>query len=123
MEHETLESIYSEIKVSLKDVIHKTNSILEDSEQIFKKAKVDIVQYEPIILKPKGVIKEWFVQNGLNPLSSTDFFDYLFTKAASTGRLNSETKEITFSEEDAKVFGYSTVHIYDLFEKIPTYFE
>ena len=123
MEHETLESIYSEIKVSLKDIIHKTNSILEDSEQIFKKAKVDIVQYEPIILKPKGLLKEWFVENGLNPLSSTDFFDYLFSKAASTGRLNSETKHISFSETEAKIFGHTSMHIYDLFEQIPTYFE
>lgn len=123
MDSESIESIYSEIKVSLKDVITKTNSILTDSVRAFKKAKIEVVQYEPIILKPVGPMKEWFALHKLEPLSSSDFFNYLFCIAQKEGRLHLETKNISFSQEDAKVFGSSSMHIYDLFENIPKYFE
>jgi len=122
-DNDSIESIYSEIKVSLKDIIIQTNNILTDSDKAFKKAKLEFVQYEPIILKPTGLMKEWFALHNLKPLSSKEFFNYLFSTAQKEGRLNYALQTLSFSKEDAKVFGSTSMHIYDIFEKIPTYFE
>lgn len=119
-----IESIFSEIKQSMKSIIKETNEVLKHSHNAFKKTKDKMVDLQRIELKPSKVVKDWFQEKGCSSFTIPDFFELLFNNE--NNKLDFNTKQIILCEKDAKVFGFTfnqPISIYEIFERLPTYFQ
>jgi hypothetical protein len=118
-----IDDIYSEIKESMKKIVDQTNDVLKFSSSAFKKAKDKIIVLENEIMKPRDGVKEWLRMHNKTSITLPDFFTLLFSTAKS---LDYKTNSIVFSNKDALYFGFEEnkqVHILDIFENLPKYFE
>lgn len=118
-----IDDIYSEIKESMKKIVNQTNDVLKFSSSAFKKAKDKIIVLENEIMKPQEGIKEWLQKYNKTSITLPDFFELLFSTAKT---LDYKTHTIVFSNKDALYFGFEEnkqVHILDIFENLPKYFE
>ena len=121
-----IEMELEQMKESMKQIVKNTNSVLKHSVIAFKKTKRKMLFLDNVPMTPTNKTKEWFEKHGVEKITIPDFFDLLFKLASSKNRLDFTTRTITFSEEDAIVFGFppeSKVSIVDIFENLSKYFE
>ena len=76
-----VDTIYSEIKESMKAIVNQTNSILKFSSSAFKKAKEKSIILENEIMKPKEIIKQWLQEKNKSSITLPEFFDLIFQDA------------------------------------------
>ena len=104
-------------------VLLETTKHIKHSSATFKKTKDKIIHFEKKQLIPSEKLKAWVQERNIMTLS--DFFDFIFSNAASDNRLDYLNKTITFTS-DAELFGFVEglpISIYTLFENIPNYFQ
>ena len=121
-----VDTIYSEIKESMKNIVSQTNSILKFSSSAFKKAKEKSIVLENEIMKPKEPIKQWLQEKNKSSITLPEFFDLVFQNAKNSNLIDYKMRTITFLEKDAHHFGFTPnvpIHILTIFEMLPTYFE
>ena len=118
-----VDTIYSEIKESMKAIVNQTNTILKFSSSAFKKVKEKSVILENEIMKPKEPMKQWLKKSSI---TLPEFFDLIFQNAKKSNLIDYKMRTITFLEKDAHHFGFTPnvpIHILTIFEMLPTYFE
>ena len=121
-----VDAIYSEIKESMKKIVSETNDILKFSASAFKKAKEKSIVLENELMKPKEPMKHWLQQYKKTSITLPEFFQLLFHYSKQNNLIDHKMRTITFLEKDAQAFGFTAnvpIHIINIFEKLPTYFE
>ena len=121
----SIDEIYNDIKKSMKQIIEETNTILKHSHSAFKKTKDKMIDLEKLQLNPNENLKIWFEKRNKN-FTIPDLFEILFKEASEQNRLFHVRKTNILNNEDAELFGFKPnieISIYDLFEKIPNYFQ
>ena len=120
----SIKDIYDDIKQSMKLIIEQTNTILQHSHGAFKKTKEKMVDLERLELKPSEPLKKWFAEHNHTKITIPDFFELLFNSP--NNKLDFNTKSIMLCEKDATALGFipnQPVVIYEIFERLPTYFQ
>ena len=120
------DELFMQIKESMKQIIEQTNTVLKHSHSAFKKTKDKMVNLEAILFVPNQQMKQWFQKRRVENCNIPDFFELLFKEASEENRLFYATKTIIFREEDANFLGFQPnieISIYDVFEKLPSYFQ
>jgi len=120
------EEILAQIKLSMKQIIEQTNAVLKHSHSAFKKTKEKMVNLESIVFVPNENMKKWFQKRNAKNFTIPDFFELLFKEASEENRLYYTKKTIVLNDEDANLLGFQPnieISIYDLFEKLPSYFQ
>lgn len=118
-----VDTIYSEIKDSMKKIVSETNTILKFSSTAFKKIKEKSIVLENETMKPKASMKQWLKKESI---TLPEFFEHLFEYSKENNLIDYKLRTITFLEKDAPVFGFEPnvpIHILSIFEKLPIYFE
>jgi len=120
----SVDDIYDDIRKSMKLIIEQTNDILKDSHNAFKKVKQKMIDLERLELTPTDNVKEWFLEKNHTKFTIPDLFELLFS--SSSNKLEFNTKTIILCEKDAIVFGFTPntpISIYEIFERLTTYFQ
>uniref|UniRef100_A0A6C0D7A1 Uncharacterized protein n=1 Tax=viral metagenome TaxID=1070528 RepID=A0A6C0D7A1_9ZZZZ len=121
---EPINDIFDEIKGLMKNIIQETNEVLKHSHSAFKKTKDKMINLERIELKPSSTIKQWLQEKNCSSFTIPDFFELLFNNE--NNKLDFNTKHIILCEKDALVLGFRSnqpISIYEIFERLPTYFQ
>jgi hypothetical protein len=121
---ESVKDIFDDIKSLMKNMIQETNEVLKHSHNSFKKAKEKLINLELVELKASNQIKKWFEEKGVSRYTIPDFFELLFSN--SNNKLDFNTKHIILCEKDALALNFianEPISIYEIFERLPTYFQ
>ena len=113
-------------KESMKKIVSETNTVLKFSSSAFKKAKEKSIVLENEIMKPKELMKEWLTLHKKTKITLPEFFDLLFQYSKEKNLIDHKMRTITFLDKDAEVFGFTPnvpIHILNIFENLPNYFE
>lgn len=120
------EEALDQMKESMKKIVKSTNSVLKHSMIAFKKTKQKLLFLDNIPMIPSEETKLWFGKRQIEKITIPDFFDLLFKEASHNNNLDFGSRTISFSDEDALIFGFQShtkIPIIDIFENLPKYFQ
>jgi len=120
---ESVSEVLNELKVQMAQIDNMAKSLDAHVTDLYKRAKVETVDWMKEPLKPRRHIQKWCALHGLSERPTIDeFTDACFAAAWAT---DLESRLLTFKKEDAAILwnGQRRITVFDMIRLIPTLFE
>jgi hypothetical protein len=120
---ESVSEVLNELKAQMAQIDNMAKSLDAHVTDLYKRAKVETVDWMKEPLKPRRHIEKWCALHGLPDRPTIDAFtDACFAAAWAT---DLESRMLTFKKEDAAILwnGQRRITVFDMIRLIPTLFE
>ena len=120
---ESVSDVMEELKVQMAQIDAMSKSLEAHVTDLYKRAKVETVDWMKEPLKPRRHIQKWCALHGLSERPTMDeFTDACFAAAWST---DLGSRVITFKKEDAAILwnGQRRMTVFDMIRLVPSLFE